>query len=95
MSVQLDLERRHTGTRFRLFPQAPYVTPFNEAMRSPLLPPGWDLTDPATVATLAGEISRQAGMIAYINSFALITVAALFIIPLGYLLANPGWRRAR
>ena len=74
---------------------AEHVTPFNQAMRSPLLPPGWDLSDPATAATLADEISRQAGMIAYINSFALVTVAALFIIPLGYLLANPGWRAAR
>lgn len=70
---------------------AEHVTPFNDAMRSP----GWDLTDPATAAALAGEIARQAGMIAYINSFSLITVAALFIIPLGYLLANPHWRAAR
>ena len=46
-------------------------------------------------AALAGEIARQASMIAYINSFSLITVAALFIIPLGYLLANPRWRTNR
>lgn len=30
MSIPFDLERRHSGTRFRLFPQAPYVMPFNE-----------------------------------------------------------------
>ena len=70
---------------------AEHVTPFNEAIRAP----GMDLTDPATAAALAGEIARQASMIAYINSFSLITVAALFIIPLGYLLANPRWRTNR
>ena len=72
-----------------------HVTPFNELMRGPLLPPGWDLSDPATAATIAGEIARQAGMIAYNNCFVVMTIGVLCIIPIGYLLRNPGWRRVR
>jgi DHA2 family multidrug resistance protein len=72
---------------------AEYVTPFNKAMRSPFLPPGWDVTDPATAATLAGEINRQAGMIAFNNTFMMAAIAALSIVPLVYMLTDPGWRR--
>jgi DHA2 family multidrug resistance protein len=71
-----------------------YVTPFNEAMHAPFLPPGWDVTDPETAATLASEITRQAGMIAYNNTFVVAAIAALCIIPLVYMLTDPGWRRA-
>jgi DHA2 family multidrug resistance protein len=72
---------------------AEYVTPFNKSMRAPFLPPGWDVADPATAATLAGEITRQAGMIAYNNTFVVAAIAALCIVPLVYMLNDPGWRR--
>ena len=70
-----------------------FVTPFNELFWGQALPPGWNPADPAIAATLADEISRQAAMIAFNNCFIVTTIAALCIIPLGYLLRDPGWRR--
>ena len=66
---------------------AEFITPFNELIRGDRLP-----NDVAAAATMAGEISRQAAMIAYNNCFVVMTVGVLFIVPVAYLIRNPGWR---
>ena len=72
-----------------------HITPFNELMRAPLVPPDWNPADPEVAATLAMEISRQAAMIAYNNCFVVASIAVLLIIPIAYLMKDPGWRPIR
>ena len=72
-----------------------HVNLFNKALQMPLNGASKGGPDPVAAAQLAGEITRQAGMIAYNNTFVVVTVASLLIIPLAYLLKDPGWRRRR
>jgi DHA2 family multidrug resistance protein len=72
-----------------------YVNLFNRALQAPLSGGGKDGVDPAATAQIADEITRQASMIAYNNTFVVVTVASLLVIPLAYLLKDPGWRRRR
>jgi DHA2 family multidrug resistance protein len=50
--------------------------------------PGLDFNVPGSVATIRGEIARQASMLAYVDSFRLLLYTALFIAPLCLLLRN-------
>ncbi|MDA0704052.1 MAG: DHA2 family efflux MFS transporter permease subunit [Proteobacteria bacterium] len=72
-----------------------YVNLFNRALQAPFSGGGKDGVDPAATAQIASEITRQASMIAYNNTFVVVTVASLLVIPLAYLLKDPGWRRRR
>ena len=65
---------------------AEFITPFNELIRGDRLP------SDVAAATIAGEISRQAAMIAYNNCFIVMTVGILFVVPVAYFIRNPGWR---
>ncbi len=55
------------------------ITPFNETLR---LPGGWDVDSPAGLAAISVEINRQAQIIAYSNTFLIIAVTALLMLPL-------------
>ena len=66
---------------------AEFITPFNELIRGDRLP-----TDPVAAASMAGEISRQAAMIAYNNCFIVMSIGILCIVPVAYLIRNPGWK---
>ena len=66
---------------------AEFITPFNELIRGDRLP-----SDLAAAAAMAGEISRQSAMIAYNNCFVVITIGILFVVPIAYVIRNPGWR---
>ncbi len=67
-----------------------HLSPFNRQ-----IPESWDLGDPTVAAGFASEIARQAGMVAFNNAFFTASLAALLIIPIGYMFANPGWRRGK
>ena len=56
------------------------------------LPPRWDPIDPMVAATLTEEISRQAAMIAYNNCFIVMSLGTLLLVPIAYLMRDPGWR---
>ena len=66
---------------------AEFITPFNELIRGAKLP-----SDTAAAAAMAGEISRQAAMIAYNNCFIVMSIGVLLVIPVAYLIRNPGSR---
>ncbi len=67
-----------------------HLSPFNAR-----IPSDWDLGDPTVAAGFASEIERQAGMVAFNNAFFMASLAALLIIPIGYMFGNPGWRKGR
>ena len=69
---------------------AEFITPFvSPGLR---LPSQWDPIDPAAAAVLSEEIARQAAMIAYNNCFIVISLGTLLLVPLAYLMKDPGWR---
>jgi DHA2 family multidrug resistance protein len=58
------------------------VTPYNAAANPGLHAAHIDLASPQSLVLLNGEITRQAGMIAYLNDFKLIMVMTLMLAPL-------------
>ena len=70
-----------------------YMTPFNETIRLGLVPRLWDWTHRSGLAAMDAEIARQAAIIGYNNSFFLIALLALLVMPLGLLIRMP--RRGR
>ena len=66
---------------------AEFITPFNEFARAGRLP-----IDTAAAAMMASEIARQAAMIAYNNCFIVMSIGVLLIVPVAFLIHNPGWR---
>ena len=67
-----------------------HVTPYNDALRDPLVSQIWNLATEAGRAALNSEITRQATIIAYGDDFKLMMIVALAVLPLVPLL-----RRAR
>jgi DHA2 family multidrug resistance protein len=53
------------------------LRPDNPLAQVPLLAAPFSLTDPAGVAALNAEVTRQASMVAYLNDFALMMIMAL------------------
>lgn len=64
------------------------VSPYNDAMHPPWLPPQWDILTPSGLAMLEQEISRQALAIGFLNDFHLIMVGSLLCIPAVFLLSR-------
>jgi DHA2 family multidrug resistance protein len=54
----------------------------NPMIHGSMLPLPYSLTQPAGVAALNAEVTRQASMIAYINDFKLMMLVALLSLPL-------------
>ena len=69
---------------------AELVTPFTSPASGPSS--RWGPIDPAVAATLTEEIARQAAMIAYNNCFFVISLGTLLLVPIAYLMRDPGWR---
>ncbi len=72
---------------------ASHITPFGATLHAGLRAEHFSLTDPAGLAALNGEITRQAGMIAYLDDYKLILVMTLALIPLLLLLKPPRRRQ--
>jgi DHA2 family multidrug resistance protein len=53
------------------------ISPYNESMQAPWLPPEWDLFTASGLRMLDAEISRQALAIGFLNDFYLIMVGAI------------------
>ncbi len=66
-----------------------YINPFNPSLQSWLDAQGLSLNDPLAVQRLAGELNRQAGMLAFIDAFWFISLSFLLMIPLVWLLRRP------
>ena len=68
---------------------AKWVNPFNESLHIANLPVAWSIDHPAGLASLAGEVARQATAIGYINSFNMFLWTSLLAYPLIALIAWP------
>ena len=65
------------------------VSPYNELLRYPEITRIWDIAETEGLAMLDLEIARQAAMIAYNNSFLMITLGAVLLLPLTLLFRPP------
>jgi len=70
---------------------AEHITPFHQASQMEV----WKPDIPEGLAALDSEVTRQAEMIAYNNSFYLMAAAALASVPLAFVLRTPRLARAR
>ena len=66
-----------------------HVTETNELLRTPSAPVEWDLQTQSGLASVSAEVSRQAQMIAYVDSYLAIGIAAALVIPLIALIKKP------
>ncbi len=62
-----------------------HINPFNEVLNYSFIPKLWDLNDLSALAALDVEVTRQATMIAYNNTFFSIAALSLIVIPLIFL----------
>ena len=65
------------------------LTPDNPLSRPPYLAAPFSLTDPAGVAALNGEVTRQASMLAYNDVFHLMFLTTVALAPLVLLMRRP------
>ncbi len=77
------------GTQANHAALAERITPYDPLFRAPHLPPAWSLADPAGMAALNAEVTRQAATIAYLNDFRLMTLVTLLVMPFLLLLRSP------
>jgi DHA2 family multidrug resistance protein len=66
-----------------------WINPFSERLRWADLPAAWSIDSAAGLAGLAGEVTRQATAIGYINSFNLFLWTSLLAYPLIALIVWP------
>jgi DHA2 family multidrug resistance protein len=66
------------------------LTPDNPLARPPYLSAPYTLSDPAGLAALNGEVTRQASMVAYVDVFHLLFLTTLVTAPLVLFLRKPG-----
>ena len=66
-----------------------WVNPLDERWRLAELPPAWDINSMTGLASMAGEVTRQATAIGYINSFQLFLWTSLLAYPLIALIIWP------
>jgi DHA2 family multidrug resistance protein len=67
-----------------------FVSPFNETLIDPTWLGPWGLESLPGIASLSGEVGRQAFMIGYINAFTAYTLLSLAVLPLVFFVRVPG-----
>jgi DHA2 family multidrug resistance protein len=65
------------------------ITNSNVAIKDPAIAWAYNLSNPAGLAALNGEVTRQAAMIAYLDDFRLMLALTLLVIPLLLLISPP------
>ena len=83
----IGLHARHAQINHALLTEQ--ISPFNELLYAPGVASVWDIGDLRGLAVLTDEISRQATMIAYNNSFLLTAVLIASLVPLILLFRVP------
>ena len=66
-----------------------HITETNELLRTPGVAEMFDLSTTSGLASLSAEISRQATVIAYVNSYLMVGVVAALVLPLIFLVKKP------
>ena len=67
-----------------------FVSEFNDVLVNPSWTGPWGLETLSGIASLSGEVGRQAFMIGYINAFTAYTILSLAVLPLVVLVRVPG-----
>jgi len=67
-----------------------FASPFNDSFRMPWASGQWNMDSVEGLSHLSGEITRQAAMIGYLNSFQLFSLTAVLAMPLILLIR---WQR--
>ena len=65
------------------------ISPYNEALTLPSVRGAWDIDSLVGLASLSGEIQRQAAMIGNLNAFYLIALTGFIALPLLLLVRMP------
>ena len=65
------------------------MRPDNPLAQAPFLGLPFSLTNPAGIAALNAEVTRQAAMVAYIDDFALMMLVVLLSMPFLLLVRRP------
>ena len=68
---------------------AEHVNPFNELFHYPSIAEIWDLSEAGALAALDHEVTRQAAMVAYNNSFVVLAIGAAVLIPTVFFFRPP------
>jgi len=71
---------RTTGMNYSRLVES--LSPFNELLSMPWVIGEWSVKSQSGLATLSGEVSRQAAMAGYLNAFGLFTAACAVAMPL-------------
>lgn len=66
-----------------------WINPFNERLRLESVMGGWNVDSTAGLAGIAGEVTRQATTIGYVNAFNLFLWTSLLVYPLIALVVWP------
>ena len=66
-----------------------FITPFNELLSLPWVTGAWDVDSTKGLASISGEIRRQAAMAGYLNAFGMFTAACALSMPLVLLVRRP------
>ena len=67
-----------------------FVSEFNDVLVNPSWTGPWGLETLSGIASLSGEVGRQAFMIGYINAFTAYTILSLAVLPLVLFVRVPG-----
>jgi DHA2 family multidrug resistance protein len=67
-----------------------FVSVFNDMLVDPSWAGPWGLDSLRGIASLSGEVGRQADMIGYINAFTAYTILSLAVLPLVFFVRVPG-----
>jgi DHA2 family multidrug resistance protein len=86
ISATVVLLLRSTSTNYSVFTE--HVTPFNKVLAYPEVLGLWNMSTPAGLMALSGEVQRQAAMIGFINAFYFFAFTAAAAVPLAWLLRD-------
>ena len=86
ISATVVLLLRSTSTNYSVFTE--HLTPFNKVLAYPEVLGLWNMSTPAGLMALSGEVQRQAAMIGFINAFYLFAFTAAAAVPLAWLLRD-------
>lgn len=65
------------------------INPFNTNLQLWLNHQGWQLHDPIALSTLQNTLAAQSGMIAYVDSFWIISLSLVLLIPFIFFIKKP------
>ena len=87
ISICVAMVIRSTSINYAVLSEQ--LSPFNKGFQLPSVAGLWNIEDATGLAALSHEVSRQAAMIGYINTFYLFAIAAFAVIPMIWLLRRP------